>query len=62
MGTEDKKKLDNIEAGAQANVIESVKVNGAALTPSAKAVDIAVPTKVSQITLSSRLRTKLKQL
>lgn len=29
---------------AQANVIETVKVNGTALTPSSKAVDITVPT------------------
>lgn len=31
-------------ASAQANVIETVKVNGTALTPSDKAVDITVPT------------------
>ena len=31
-------------AGAQANVIETVKVNGTALTPDNKAVDIPVPT------------------
>ena len=37
-------KLNAIAAGAQANVIETVKVNGAALTPSSKAVDIPVPT------------------
>ena len=36
-------------SGAQANVIESVKVNGAALVPASKAVDVTVPTKVSQI-------------
>lgn len=36
-------------SNAQANVIESVKVNGTALTPSSKAVDITVPTKVSQL-------------
>ena len=36
--------------GAQANVIESVKVNGTALTVTGKAVDIAVPTKVSELT------------
>ena len=31
-------------SSAQANVIETVKVNGTALTPSSKAVDITVPT------------------
>lgn len=31
-------------SNAQANVIETVKVNGTALTPSSKAVDITVPT------------------
>lgn len=33
-----------ISTTAQANVIETVKVNGTALTPSSKAVDISVPT------------------
>ena len=37
-------------ADAQANVIESVKVNGTALTVTGKAVDITVPTKVSELT------------
>ena len=37
-------------ADAQANVIESVKVNGAALTITDKAVDITMPTKVSDLT------------
>lgn len=37
-------------SGYQANVIETVKVNGTALTPSSKAVDITVPTKVSDLT------------
>ena len=32
-------------SNAQANVIETVKVNGTALTPSSKAVDITVPTE-----------------
>lgn len=36
-------------SGAQANIIESVKVNGAALTISSKAVDVTVPTKTSQL-------------
>lgn len=42
--TADKQKLDGIAAGAQVNVIETVKVNGTVLTPSGKAVDITVPT------------------
>ncbi len=44
-------------SNAQANVIESVKVNGAALIPNAKAVDIAVPTKTSQLTNDSGFKT-----
>ena len=41
--TTEKEKLDGIEAGAQVNVLESVKVNGSALTPNSdKAVDITV--------------------
>lgn len=34
---------------AQANVIETIKVNGTALTPSSKSVNITVPTKASDI-------------
>lgn len=49
----EKNKLSGIASGAQANVIESVKVNGTALTPSSKAVDITVPTKTSQLTNDS---------
>lgn len=37
-------------ADAQKNVIETVKVNGTALTIADKAVDITVPTKVSELT------------
>lgn len=37
------------QVGAQANVIEAVKVNGTALTITDKAVDIAVPTMLSQL-------------
>ena len=41
--TSEKQKLEGIEASADVNVIESVKVNGTALTPnSSKAVDITV--------------------
>ena len=51
--TAEKTKLSGIASGAQANVIESVKVNGTALTPSSKAVDVTVPTKTSQLTNDS---------
>ena len=37
-------------SNAQANVIEIVKVNGTALTPSSKVVNVTVPTKVSELT------------
>lgn len=46
-------KLNGIEAGAQANVIESVKVNGVAQSVTDKAVNITVPTKTSEITNDS---------
>lgn len=44
-------------SNAQANVIETVKVNDTALTPSSKAVNITVPTKVSQLTNDSEYLT-----
>lgn len=44
-------------SNAQANVIETVKVNGTALTPSSKAVNITVPTKVSQLTNDAGYKT-----
>lgn len=53
----EKQKLSGIASGAQANVIESVKVNGTKLTPSSKAVDVTVPTKVSQLTNDSEFQT-----
>lgn len=49
----EKQKLSGIASGAQANVIELVKVNGTKLTPSSKAVDVTVPTKTSQLTNDS---------
>ena len=40
-----------VEAGGEPNVIETVKVNGTALTPDAqKAVDVTVPTSTSDLT------------
>lgn len=43
---DDKDKLDGIEEGAQVNKIETVKVNGSALTITDKAVDIEIPDAV----------------
>lgn len=48
--TAEKEKLTGIAAGAQVNVIESVKVNGTAQAVSSKAVDITVPTKLGDLT------------
>jgi hypothetical protein len=42
-------------SGAQANVIETVKVNGVALTPASKAVDITIPTEYDDTTLAGRV-------
>ena len=49
-------KLGGIETGAQVNIIETIKVNGTALTPSSKAVDITVPTALSQLSDDSTHR------
>lgn len=44
-------KVDEIIAeGGEPNVIETVKVNGTALTPVNKAVDVTVPTATSDLT------------
>ena len=54
MSASDKTKLDGVATGAQVNVVETVKVNGTALTPDAnKAVNVTVPTKTSDITNDS---------
>lgn len=52
-------RVDDIVAeGGEPNVIETVKVNGTALTPDAnKAVDVTVPEKVSDITNDSGYQT-----
>ena len=45
-----KAKVDNIEANAEVNIIETVKVNGVALSPDAdRAVDVIVPTSITGI-------------
>lgn len=66
MSSTDKQNLDNavqklsgIDAGADVNVIETIKVNDSALTPdSNKAVNITVPTKVGDLTNDSGFITK----
>jgi len=50
-------KLNGIETGAEVNVIESVKVNGTALTVTSKSVDVTVPTKTSDLTNDSDYQT-----
>ena len=66
--TTEKNKLSGIASGANVNVIESVKVNGTALTVTSKAVNVTVPTKVSQLTndsdfaKTSAIPTKVSQL
>ena len=51
--TTEKNKLSGIATGAQVNVIETIKVNNTALTPSSKAVNVTIPTKVSDLTNDS---------
>ena len=53
----ERNKLNGIAAGAQVNVIETIRVNGSALTPSSKAVDIKVPTKLGELTDDLRVMT-----
>ena len=48
---------DLVTAGGEPNVIETVKVNGVAQEVSEKAVDIKVPTKVSELTNDSACQT-----
>lgn len=48
--TPEKQKLAGISQGANANVIETVKVNGTNQTVTSKSVNIKVPTKVSELT------------
>lgn len=46
-----------VSTGGEANVIDTVKVNGTALTVSNKAVDVTVPTAVSELTNDSWYQT-----
>ena len=56
---EDKAKLDDIASGAQVNVLESVQLNGTALTPSNKAVNIPLATENAAGLMSAANKTKL---
>ena len=47
--TAEKTKLSGIDTGAEVNVIEDVKVNGTSQTVTSKAVDITVPTSLSDL-------------
>lgn len=53
-----KTKLDGIEANAQVNKIESIKVNNVTQTITNKSVDISVPTKTSDLNNDSGYITK----
>lgn len=64
--TTEKSKLAGIAAGAQVNVIESIKVNGALVSPEGKAVNLTIPTgalasknKVAEGDLESALASKI---
>ena len=50
--TEEKEKLDGIADGAQVNVIETIKVNGAALEVTDKSVDITIESPVYDKTIN----------
>lgn len=50
MSADDKSKLNGIHIGAQVNVIESVQVNGTALSINSKTVNVEVPTNNNQLT------------
>ena len=51
-------RIQTLEAvGSQANVIESIKVNGAVQAIEGKAVDITMPTKVGDLTNDKKYQT-----
>lgn len=58
--TAEKTKLAGIAEGAEANIIEGVKVNGveATITDKIAEVTISVPTKVSELTNDSKFQTE----
>lgn len=51
---------DIVSTGGEPNVITSVKVNGSALPIADKAVDVPVPTKVSQLTNDAKYQTDVE--
>ena len=51
-------KLSGIATGAQVNVIETIKVNNTALTPSSKAVNITIPTDNASLTNGAGYKTE----
>lgn len=55
--TTEKNKLSGIASGAEVNKIDTIKVNGIAQTITSKAVDITVPTNVSDLTNDSGYQT-----
>lgn len=56
--TTEKNKLNGVETGAQVNVIETVKVNGTALTPTSKEVNIDLTPYAKKSELGSPLKYK----
>lgn len=50
---DDKNKLSNIPANAQANIIETIKVNNSQLTPNNKTINITIPTSTKDISNDS---------
>ena len=54
--TAEKEKLSNVEAGAEVNIIESVKVNGVAQEVTSKAVDIDMPVIYAQAEQPSAMK------
>lgn len=50
-------RLEGMETGAQVNIIEDVKVNGTSQTVTSKAINITVPTQVSDLTNDSGFQT-----
>ena len=54
----EKEKLSNIAENAQVNVIETIKVNGTTKTITDKAVNINVPTSLSELNNDSKFQTE----
>ena len=48
--TAEKNKLSDVESGAEANVIDEITVNGTAVTPVNKSVEITIPKEIYQAT------------